>query len=143
MTRSISFISVANYTETFKNYRVNSWSSVCPHGRSYFISFSRISSALMPLASSFFSTLSASAFFASRDASSFSAFFKADFFSFKSAFKVSMLAVMDAISAVSVSFADCFSAIYVAKSAVTVFGLFLLPLVLGIGHKPFSKIIIV
>ena len=41
------------------------------------------------------------------------------------------------------SFADCFSAICVAKSAVTVLGLFLLPLVLGIGHKPLSKIIIV
>ena len=32
----------------------------------------------------------------------------------------------------AVSFADCFSAICVAKSAVTVLGLFLLPLVLGI-----------
>ena len=64
----------------------------------------------MPLASSFLSTASASAFFASsaafasafaffasRDATFFSAFFKADFFSFKSIFKVSMLAVMDAI----------------------------------------------
>ena len=30
--RSITFISVANYTSTFNNYRVNSWSSVCPHG---------------------------------------------------------------------------------------------------------------
>lgn len=46
---------------------------------------------------------------------------------------------MDAISAVSASFADCFSASCVAKSAVTVFGLFLLPLVLGIGHKPLSN----
>ena len=111
---------------------------------------------LLEVASSFFSTASASvffassaalasafAFFASRDATSFSAFFKADFFSLRSAFKVSMLAVMDAISAVSASFADCFSAICVAKSAVTVLGLFLLPLVLGIGHKPLSKIIIV
>ena len=75
---------------------------------------------------------SAFAFFASRDATSFSAFFRAVFFSFRSAFKVSMLAVMDAISAASASFADCFSAICVTKSAVTVLGLFLLPLVLGI-----------
>ena len=39
---------------------------------------------------------SAFAFFASKDATSFSAFFRAVFFSFRSAFKVSMLAVMDA-----------------------------------------------
>ena len=45
----------------------------------------------------------------------------------------------DAISAVSASFADCFSAICVAKSAVTVLGLFLLPFVLGIGYKPLSN----
>ena len=70
-------------------------------------------------------------FFASRDATSFSAFFRAVFFSFRSAFKVSMFAVMDAISAVSASFADCFSAICVAKSAATVLGLFLLPFALG------------
>ena len=44
----------------------------------------------------------------------------------------------EAISAESVSFTDCFSAICVTKSAVTVLGLFLLPLVLGIGHKPLS-----
>ena len=42
------------------------------------------------------------------------------------------------IAAVSASFADCFSAICVTKSAVTVLGLFLLPFVLGIGHKPLS-----
>ena len=42
------------------------------------------------------------------------------------------------IAAVSASFADCFSAICVAKSAVTILGLFLLPFVLGIGHKPLS-----
>ena len=72
-----------------QKYRVNSWSSVCPHGRSYF-SFLRISSALIPLTSNFFSTASTSvflassaalasafAFFASRDATSFSAFFRA------------------------------------------------------------------
>ena len=113
-SRSISFIFVINYTATFKKYRVNFWSSVCPHGIYFFLGFlvyfslSRISSALMPLASSFLSAASASAFFASsaalasafaffasRDASSFSAFFKADFFSFKSIFKVSMLAVME------------------------------------------------
>ena len=124
MSHSISFISVINYIATFKKSRVNFWSSVCPHGRSYF-SFSRISSALMPLASSFFSTASASVFFASsaalasafaffdsRDATSFSAFFRAVFFSFRSAFKVSMLAVMDAISAVREVIYSRFSAIW-------------------------------
>ena len=67
-------------------------------GFSYYFSFARISSALMPSASSFFRTDSASAFFASsaalasaftffasRDATSFSAFFRAVFFSFRSA----------------------------------------------------------
>ena len=81
-------------------------------GFSCYFSFSRISSALMPSASSFFRTDSASAFFASSAAlasalaffassvtTSFSAFFRAIFFSFRSAFKVSMLEVMDAISA--------------------------------------------
>lgn len=86
-----------------------------------YFSFSRISSALMPLANNFLTTLSASAFlassasafafFASRDATSFSVFFKADFFSFKSAFKVPMLAVMDAISVFRDSIISCFSAI--------------------------------
>lgn len=121
LLRSISFISVANYTATFRKYRVNSWSSVCPHGRSYF-SFSRISSALVPLASSFFNALSASAFlassaafasafafFASKDATSFSAFFRAVFLSFRSVFKVSILAVMDAISVFREVIASCFS----------------------------------
>ncbi|MDD6594877.1 MAG: hypothetical protein PUE92_02375, partial [Catenibacterium mitsuokai] len=73
---------------TFKKYRVYSWSSVCPHGIFFgflgYFSLARISSALMPLASSFFSTASASvflassaalasafAFFASKDATSF------------------------------------------------------------------------
>ncbi len=120
-------------------------------GFSYYFSFARISSALMPSASSFFRTDSASVFFASSAALasafsfltssltiSLSIAFSDAFFSFRSAFKVSMFAVMDAISAVSASFADCFSASYVAKSAVTVLGLFLLPLVLGIGHKPLS-----
>ena len=46
------------------------------------------------------SITSLTAFFASRVVTSFSAFFKVAFFSFRSAFKVSMLAVMDAISAV-------------------------------------------
>ena len=117
-----------------------------------YFSLARISSALMPSASNFFRTDSASAFFASsaalasafaffasRVATSFSAFFKAAFFAFKSAFKVSMFAAMDAISAVSASFADYFSAICVAKSTVTVLGLFLLPFVLDIGHKPLSN----
>ena len=92
-------------------------------GSCYF-SFSRISSALIPLASNFFSTASASvflassaalasafAFFASKDATSFSAFFRAVFFSFRSAFKVSMLAVMDAISVFRDAIVSCFSAI--------------------------------
>jgi hypothetical protein len=48
--------------------------------------------------------------------------------------------MMDAISAESASFADCFSASCVAKSAATVLGLFLLPLVLGIGDNLFSFI---
>ena len=87
---SISFIFVTNYMIASKKYRVNSWSSVCPHGRSYF-SFSRISSSLMPLASSFFSTLSASAF------------------------KASMLAVMDAISVFRDAIVSCFSAIWGCK----------------------------
>ena len=68
-------------------------------GFSYYFSFARISSALMPSASSFSRTDSASAFFASSAAlasafaffassvtTSFSAFFRAVFFSFKSAF---------------------------------------------------------
>ena len=72
----------------------------------FYFGFSRISSVLMPLASSFFSTALASAFlassaalasafafFASRDATSFSTFFRTVSFSFRSAFKVSMLAV--------------------------------------------------
>ena len=120
-------------------------------GFSCYFSFARISSALMPSASNFFRTDSASAFFASSSAlasafaffsskvaTSFSAFLKAAFFAFRSAFKVSMLAVMDAISTASASLADYFSASCVAKSAVTVLGLFLLPFVLGIGHKPLS-----
>ena len=66
----------------------------------FYFSFSRISSALIPLASSFLTTLSASAFFdssaalasafaffASKEVSSFSAFFSDVFFSFRSAFQ--------------------------------------------------------
>ena len=98
-------------------------------GFSCYFSFARISSALMPSASSFFRTDSASVFFASSAAlaSAFAFFassltislsiaFSDAFFSFRSAFKVSMFTVMDAISAVSASFADCFSAICVTKS---------------------------
>ena len=79
---------------------------------------------LLEVASSFFSTASASVFFASsaalasafaffdsRDATSFSAFFRAVFFSFRSAFKVSMFAVMDKISAVREVIDSCFSVI--------------------------------
>ena len=115
-------------------------------GFSCYFSFARISSALMPSASSFFRTDSASVFFASSAAlasafaffassvtTSFSAFFRAVFFSFKSAFKVSMLAVMDAISAVSASFADCFSAICVAKISSHSFGPILAAF--SSGHK--------
>ena len=65
--------------------------------------------------------------------------FQRCFLLFQVSFQSVMFAVMDAISAVSASFADCFSAICVAKSAVTVLGLFLLPFVLGIGYKPLSN----
>ena len=58
-----SFIFVINYTATFKKYRVNSWSSVCPHGIYFswvlvYFSFSRISSALIPPANNLLTTLS-------------------------------------------------------------------------------------
>jgi len=46
------------------------------------------------------------------DATSFSAFFRAAFFSFRSAFSVSMLAVMEVISAVREVIDSCFSAIW-------------------------------
>ena len=120
-----------------------------PHGVLLYFSFSRISSAVIPDASSFFSTASAStflaasaalasafAFFASRAATSFSAFFRAAFFSFRSAFKVSMFAVMEVISEVREAMDSCFSAILDAKSLV-ILGRFLLPLVLGIVNQPF------
>lgn len=105
-----------------------------------YFSFSRISSALIPLASSFFSTASASAFFLPRWLSdplwlslllAFSADFKAARLAFKSAFRESMFAVIDAISVLRDSMVDYFSAIWDAKSLTTL-GLFLLPLVLGI-----------
>lgn len=67
--RAIIHRLLINYIATFKIYRVNSWSSVYPHGIIIFswgyFSFSRISSALIPPANSFLTTLSASAFFAS------------------------------------------------------------------------------
>ena len=125
------------------------------HGFSYYFSFARISSALMPSASSFFRTDSASVFFASSAAlASVFAFFASSltislsiafsdaFFSFRSAFKVSMLAVIDAISADSDSLADWFSAIYDAKSAVVVLGLFLLPLGRGMIYRPLFLFVI-
>ena len=100
---------------------------------------------LIPLASSFFRTDSASVFLASsaalasaftffdsKEVSSFSAFLSAAFFSFRSAFRESMLAVMVMISAESASFADCFSAIWVVKTVGMVLGLFLRPLGHGI-----------
>ena len=94
-------------------------------GFSCYFSFARISSALMPSASNFFRTDSASVFFASSAAlasafaffassvtTSFSAFFRAVFFTFRSAFKVSMFAVMDAISAVKEVIDSYFSTIW-------------------------------
>ena len=110
--------------------------------------FARISSALTPLANSFFSTSSASAFFADSAALvsaltflasilaiSLSIDFSSAFLVFRSAFSASIFAVMDAISAAAASFAACFSAICAAKSTVAfaVLGLFLLPLGRGIG----------
>ena len=96
-----------------------------PHGILLYFSFSRISSAVIPDASSFFSTASASTFLAasaafasaaaflvSSFAISFSTFFKANFFSFRSAFRVSILAAMDAISVFRDAIVPCFSAIY-------------------------------
>ena len=93
--------------------------------------FARISSALTPLANSFFSTSSASAFFADSAALvsaltflasilaiSLSMDFSSAFLVFRSAFKVSIFAVIDAISAATASFAACFSAICAAKSTV-------------------------
>ena len=95
------------------------------HGFSCYFSLARISSALMPSASNFFRTDSASAFFASSAAlasafafftssvaTSFSAFFRAVLFSFRSAFKVSMFAVMDAISVFRDAIASYFSEIW-------------------------------
>lgn len=108
-----------------------------------YISFSRISSALMPLTGSFLTILLASVFFTSSVAlastfvfftsnvvTSFSVFFKADFFSFRSTFKVSMFVVMDAISTFRKVIDSCFSAIWYAYSLAT-FSLFLLPFVHG------------
>ena len=119
------------------------------HGILLYFSFSRISSAVIPLASSFFSTVSAStflaasaafasaaAFLASSLVSSFWAALSAVFFSFRSAFKVSMLAVMEVIYEVRETIDSFFSVIWDAKSLVA-FGLFLLPLVLGIRYPPF------
>ena len=102
----------------------------------FYFSFSRISSALMPLANNFLTTLSASAFlassaalasafafFVSSVATSFSTFFRAAFFSFKSAFKVSMFAVMEVISVFRDAIVSYFSAIWEPKSMVTTLGL--------------------
>ena len=87
----------------------------------FYFSFSRISSALMPLASSFFSTLSASAFlassaalasafafFASKDATSFWTFFRTVFFSFSVFFCSSIAFWMDAISVFRDAIVSCF-----------------------------------
>lgn len=103
------------------------------HGILLYFSFSRISSAVIPLASSFFSTVSAStflaasaafasaaAFLASSLVSSFWAALSAVFFSFRSAFKVSMLAVMEVISEVRETIDSFFSVIWDAKSLVTI-----------------------
>lgn len=90
-----------------------------------YFSLARISSALIPLASSFLTTLSASAFFASsaalasafaffasKEVSSFSAFFKADFFSFSVFFCSSIAFWMDAISVFRDAIVSCFSVIF-------------------------------
>ena len=95
----------------------------------YYFSFARISSALIPSASSFFRTVSASAFFASSAALasafvffassltiSLSITFSEAFFSFRSAFRESTLAVMDAISVESAFLSDCFSTIWNAAT---------------------------
>lgn len=89
-------------------------------GSCYF-SFYRISSALIPLDSSFLSTTSASsflassatlasdfAFFASKEVSSFSAFFSDTFFAFRAFFCSSIAFWMDAISVVKVVICSCF-----------------------------------
>ena len=115
-------------------------------GFSCYFSFSRISSALMPPANNFLTTLSASAFFASsaalasafaffasRDATSFSAFFRADFFSFSVFFCYSIAFWMDAISVFRDVIVSCFSVIWDATSDL---GRFLLPFVLAIRCKP-------
>ena len=86
-----------------------------------YFSFSRISSALIPLANSFFTRFSASFFFATSAAfwsavafldssfvSSFWADLRAVFFFFRSTFSVSMLAVMEVISAVREAMDSCF-----------------------------------
>ena len=98
-----------------------------------YFSFSRISSALIPLASNFFSTLSASAFFASsaalasafaffasRDATSFSAFFRAAFFSFSVFFCSSIAFWMDAISVFSIQ--RCNSLLLLCNLGCVAFG---------------------
>ena len=88
---------------------------------SCYFSFSRISSALIPLASNFLSTASASSFFASsaalasafvffasKEASSFSAFFSDTFFAFRAFFCSSIAFWMYAISVVKVVICSCF-----------------------------------
>lgn len=130
------------YLISVTNYTVKTQKAVRPSQEDmatrqiFYFSFSRISSALMPLASSFFSTSSVSAFFASsaalvsaidffrsKEVNSFWADLRAVIFSFKSTFRVSILAVMEVISAVREAMEDCFSAIWDAKSVVS-FGRF-------------------
>lgn len=106
-----------------------------------YFSFSRISSALIPLASSFFSTASASAFFASSSAlaflasnlaTSFSADFSSDFLVFRLAFFSSISFWIASISVVRVVTMVYFSTIW---DTISDLGRFLLPFVLGIlGH---------
>ena len=98
-----------------------------------YFSLARISSALMPPASNFFRTDSASAFFASsaalassfaffasRDATSFSAFFRAVFFSFSVFFCSSIAFWMDAISVFSIQ--RCNSLLLLCNLGCVAFG---------------------
>lgn len=68
--------------------------------------------------------------FRSKEDNSFWAVLRAAVFSFRSAFRVSMFAVIEVISDVRQTIDSCFSVIRDAKSVVS-FDLFLLPFVLG------------
>lgn len=97
---SISFISFIYYTAIFKKKRVNFWNSVCPHGISFF-RFLFISVFFRYHPSSCHLSLTSS-----------KALEFAFAFFFKSIFKVSMFAVIDAISVFKDAIVSCFSAIW-------------------------------